>query len=268
MTKLHEATISWFHGFYESEHGRMCEADQYDIEYYSENMLGGNQDDAVYEEFIQHIKEEDRKKFINDLLWDYSSAYDHSSAEKAYCAEYASELCAILGIPYHGEEMTSPKYYNFESDKIHLKIDTETLKKWIRRLKTDAEMQAKFSKIIKKRCTSHNGFISFHSNDLTDYLTLPFEDWDNIKAGFLVEAIMHVDHADEMQESYSGLVVFEEQLIDHLQGSGFSYGFSADFDKMLQNAINVYRDQNQEDDYIKPLPSEYLKGTVCILPNK
>lgn len=270
IEQMKEATIPFFHGFYNTLAGELCDAPDHDTEYYSYNLHNGNPDSAIYDdifaEFVQCVKDDDKEEFINSLLFEYSEAYDHQSAQKAYCAEYASTLCAILGIEYHSEVMTSPKYYNYESDKIHLQVADEVLKNWIKRLKSDVGVKAQFADIIKNRCTSYDGFISSHSNQLDDYLRLPIDKWDNIKAGFLLETIMHVDHADQLADSYCGLVVFEEILHDELSGNLFSFTYTACFDTLLQAAITAYRDENSDDDYTRPLPSKYLKGAICTMP--
>ena len=161
--------------------------------------------------------------------------------------------------------MTSPRYYNFETDEIHLKLDASTLEKWVNRLRDDSDLQAIFSDTIKERCTSYDGFISHHSNVLADYLKLELSDWDNIKAGLLLEAILCLDCPDDMADGYSYLKVFEETLGEELRANGFSEDFYADINKILAEKLAEYRDKNPDDDYIKTLPAKYLKGEVVTL---
>lgn len=260
-----EATLPFFSGFYETFAGEMCGLDEDELEYITEQMESDAPhwiDEGLHADFKQYVKEDDKPAFI-EKLWDsYYSAYDYKGARQAYCEAYASEVCALLKIPYLGQEMTSPRYYNFETDKIHLKLAADTLQRWIERLQRDKELQESFAQVLKDNCTSYDGFISFHSNALEDYLELSLDDWCNIKAGLLLYAILNLDCPDEMGEGYASEMAFVDDLYESLSGNGFSYEYTANFDDILRTALADYRSENPSDDYIKPLPSHCLKGEV------
>ena len=265
-TTYKEATLPFFSGFYNTYAGEyICSLDESEQDYITEQMESDVPDwiyEGLHADFKHYVKEDDKPAFI-EKLWDsYSSAYDYKSAQQAYCEAYASEVCALLKIPYLGQEMTSPRYYNFETDRIHIKLTEDTLQRWIERLQRDKELQESFAAILKDNCTSYDGFISFHSNALDDYLELPLDDWCNIKTGLLLYAILKLDCPNEVCEGHTSEMTFVDDLHESLSGNCFSSEYAANFDNILRAALADYRDENPSDDYIKPLPSDCLKGEV------
>jgi hypothetical protein len=61
----------------------------------------------------------------------------------------------------------SPKYYNFSNDSINIEIQIKDINEIIAYLQDNEE---EFSKYIKERYSSSDGFISSHSNDYVDWL--------------------------------------------------------------------------------------------------
>lgn len=267
-----EATLPFFSGFYNTYAGEyICSLDESEHEYITEQMESDTPDwidEGLHADFKAFVKEDDKKDFIENLWYKYYNAYNYKEAQQAYCEAYADEVRGLLRIPYLGQEMTSPRYYNFETDKIHIKISADTLQRWIERLQRDEELQESFAQVLKDNCTSYSGFISFHSNALEDYLELPLDDWCNIKAGLLLYAILKLDCPDEMGEGYSGEMAFIDDLHDSLSGDGFSSNYVADFDAILRELLAEYRDNNPDDGYVRRLPSHCLKGEVmCFTAN-
>jgi hypothetical protein len=85
--------------------------------------------------------------------------------EKEYAQAYAKEFSKLIGIPLEFEEMTSPREYNFMTDRIFCKILEEDVEK----LKREVGHIA-LRELVRKRFTSHDGFMSFYSNDYEDWL--------------------------------------------------------------------------------------------------
>jgi len=264
--KMFEATLPFFSGFYTTYAGEaICSVDESELDNIADELESNKTswiDEDLHAEFKACVKPEDVEKFIQDLLFDYVNGYDYRGAQMAYCDAYAGVVCDMLKIPYMGMEMDSPRYYNFETDKIHIKLIPETLRAWVDRLHHDNELQSVFEGILKDRCTSYDGFMSFHSNSLEDYLELPIDDWCNIKAGLLLEALLLSDCPDEMSEGYASDMAFVDELHEGLSGNGFSHEYALDIDKVLAKCLAEYRDNNPYDDYAKRLPSHCLKGEI------
>lgn len=81
--------------------------------------------------------------------------------------EIVSSLLKESGAPIetiHFERLSSPRFYNFETDAIHCKVLwKEGHKSWFRRYLTD-NLPA-FRKYLMDRYTHRSGFVPFHSND-------------------------------------------------------------------------------------------------------
>lgn len=272
LDNMKEATLPFFSGFYNTYAGEyICSLDESEQDYITEQMEAETPDwidEGLHGDFKAFVKDGDKPAFIEKLWDNYYNAYNYSEARQAYCEAYAGEVCGLLKIPYLGQEMTSPRYYNFETDKIHVKLAADTLQRWIERLQRDKELQESFAQVLKDNCTSYDGFISFHSNALDDYLELPLDDWCNIKAGLLLYAILKLDCPDEMGEGYSSEMSFVDDLLESLSGNGFSHEYTANFDDILREALAEYRDENPDDDYVKRLPSHCLKGELMQFNNK
>lgn len=138
-----------FSGFYESLHDQFLEdaiesAFNYDYDTGEEVELGDDYDKARWDADInwQEIQE------------NYS---------KAYVEEFGQEFDLDLEFV----AMTSPKYYNFSTDRIFANVPLGQ----IERIRKEAEAHVDYAEFIKERYTSYDGFWSNFSNDSND------EDW-------------------------------------------------------------------------------------------
>jgi hypothetical protein len=78
--------------------------------------------------------------------------------------------------------LCSPKYYNFETDRIICHID----KLEVRRILSKVD-KITFTQLIKDKFTSCSGFISHYPNDLTEWPDA-LSTWDHNQIGTLIEA--------------------------------------------------------------------------------
>ena len=149
-----------FEGFYKS--------------FYSEEI------DHEEEQFIEcvldngEINKEQADK-LADLFWrhtDYSKAYDLIA--RAYIIAFNAKFkeWADVDLNLQFTLMTSPREYNFETDRLFAKADDAAL--LALRAKVD---EAELRRIIRERFTSYDGFISYYSNNL--------EDWESESDGVL-----------------------------------------------------------------------------------
>lgn len=130
-----------FMGFYESHLFNS------DTEYYLNESM--NDDEEIKKEY-----EIDFVPYCNEVC--------------EYATDLLSEYCTdneiIRGMEY--KSMTSPKYYNFSTDKLNIIIDLNLtkLKKFIRDNKED------FNSYLKDNFTSYDGFISFIANNYNEFV--------------------------------------------------------------------------------------------------
>jgi hypothetical protein len=132
----------------------------------------------------------DDSELADCLFWamDYSAAYQEIA--KDYSAAYNDWASEEIGFPLRMtfEEMTSPREYNFATDRIFCHIPLSV----VRRLFAISrkEGHSRLADMIKRRFTSYSGFISGYSNTLHDWLSKPLQDWDHNELGTLLLAVV------------------------------------------------------------------------------
>lgn len=138
--------------------------------------------DFYGEEEIFDIPED---KYFEDFVnWDEY----HEHIAKEMCSEVQHLLSDFVSqINY--EKVSSPKYYNFETDAIHCEI-TFNHKKVMNYLKENYEA---FSKYIRDNYSSRDGFISYHSNDPSDWM----HNWNEHQVGSILQFICENEGYEE-----------------------------------------------------------------------
>ena len=153
-----------------------------------ESMFSGELD-AVQERFVEYEVEKNPgldPDIPNNALWhcaDYGKAYDHIA--RAYVDHFNQYILDEyeLDLDLKFESMQSPKFYNFETDRIFCEISEENVRKLREAVSDPALRQA-----IKERFTSRSGFISNYPNHLEDWP--PLEQWDHNELGTLLVALL------------------------------------------------------------------------------
>lgn len=122
----------------------------------------------------------------------------HEKIANLHCATWLEKFTDETGINlYSGFKffgMTSPKYYNFETDRVFVQVPLPGLQMCFDACKVDGFKS--LSEVIRDRFTSRDGFISFYSNRLEDWLEKPLAEWDCNELSTLLIATLAM-HADE-----------------------------------------------------------------------
>jgi len=155
---------------------------------------------------------------IAEVLWDAS---DYSTYTSAVAKEYADTLVHWIGnslqeagliltreIPFEYECMQSPRFYNFETNRVFAKMSLSTLQTM---LDTLLEQGSLLSEVVVSRHRSRSGFCSFYSDDLTEWQAKPLVEWDHNELGTLVCAWVKyqgVENLDEEMDEYGSLYEF------------------------------------------------------------
>jgi hypothetical protein len=144
-----EISVPQFPGFY---------ASWLDINEYFECSIGYDQNSSII------------TPYAYDNI-DYQKTYDNIGKEwlYEYCVQNSDAL-KDFGIELDFVTISSPKYYNFTTDQLiaTAKFDGRHLKKAV--LKQIANDFDRFSKIIKERHTSYDGFCSWYSNSPNEWV--------------------------------------------------------------------------------------------------
>lgn len=168
-----------FSGFYESMWSGLIDRA---MEMAAENDHQRQTEDAIPEEL--RLEE----TVFHEKLFD---AMDYRDAERALAADYVDELNrrleSELGLKLHlkFKLMSSPREYNFETDRLFSDISLAAAKRlfaFSRKLDDHEKLKAK----IRRRFTSRDGFHSHYSNDFEVWKAKPLADWDHNELGTLL----------------------------------------------------------------------------------
>jgi hypothetical protein len=124
-----------------------------------------------------------------DILYRHTS-YDiaHHAIARRYCEALDHILSERFefSLRLEFEEMTSPREYNFATDRIFAAAPIKTLAKLFAMSHRDGHKI--LAAAIKERFTSRSGFISHYRSDLDSWLEKPLRDWDHNETGTLLRA--------------------------------------------------------------------------------
>lgn len=132
---------------------------------------------------------------------------DHQVAALAVAKEHVAAFECIaserLGFKLNldFEEMTSPREYNFDTDRVFASIPYGRVLRMavLSRRNHHVKLAAK----IAERFTHRDGFFSSYSNALGEWLDKPLADWDHNEVGTLLLAVYDLgDNTDDDLEIY------------------------------------------------------------------
>ena len=132
---------------------------------------------------------------------------DYEAARLAYSKEYCASLLEYAGLDGEFSAMTSPRWYNFETDRIFATVDRAAIARLWRGV-DKADLQA----MMKRLFTSRDGFISGYSNCLADWGRL--SDWDHNQLGTLLLVWLETEKGGDWDFND------ELSLVEDLQGNG------------------------------------------------
>ena len=149
--KKYEVLLNCFSGFYESIHSGAFDSEEESI---IEDYPGKNYDDFRFK--------------LNEV---------------EYCKSYVAAISKELGLKMEFMELTSPREYNFTTDKISVWITNKELKVISSILNSET-----LKNLIKRRFTSRDGFMSWYSNDIEEWKEKKVQDWNCVELGTLLDA--------------------------------------------------------------------------------
>lgn len=180
-----------FSGFYESLYSSAIDQEE---EQFCEN-------DADYRQAEEGIPPESRltaSEFAEELLYCVDYRAVHLAVAKTYTNAFNNVASEAIGVPLGlvFEEMTSPREYNFETDRIFCGIAPATAAALF--AQSAADGHAALEAQIKRRFTSCSGFISDYRNGLDIWLDKPLAEWDHNELGTLLLACLDLAAVDDL----------------------------------------------------------------------
>lgn len=201
-----------FPGFYESW---LSEAIDREIEQFAENRC-----EDENESFPPELRIEESEYHDATLMpMDYSAACNHVA--RAYLGEFDVWAAESLGLGetcgFEWSLMTSPREYNFETDRIFAMAPREFVAKLLRISRADDHDT--LCRVIRERFTSRSGFISHYVPDLAAW-GLPSQ-WDYNQLGTLLTACLELSGADD--ESFMFQMLESHEVFYTAFDSGFDF---------------------------------------------
>lgn len=136
-----------------------------------------------------------------------------------------TEFDIKIDLPF--KEMTSPKEYNYSTDRLFCEISEQDIKKLVK-LVSNKRLQ----EVITARFTSCSGFVSSYSNVLKDWLAKDYLDYDHNELGTVLIAAV-LSQIDGMKGWCSETKHFEE----HYSPEPYSLMQSASGNGEISNAV-------------------------------
>jgi hypothetical protein len=143
---------------------------------------------------IESYNEEYKTDYdYDDFDWDYADY--HKRVSIAFVNKLESELKYYLpDIEIGFEELRSPREYNFANDSINVivRLDLKDL------LKLISDRKEAATKHFKDTYTSYDVFISFHSNDVNDWLDKAYiMEKPEHRIGALLECLCRIEFSQD-----------------------------------------------------------------------
>lgn len=234
-----------FNGFYETAYS--FNVDDYDVAdwLFNDNEFTENQK-GFCEELI--------KRHYMDIVKENYTEYEIDVA-KAVCEFLTEKVTEMLGtkVEFEFQNIYSPKYYNYRNDSINVKLNCDTdvfMKNLLKYIKNHL---ADFKEYIESNYTSYDGFMSYYSNDVNDWLKNEYNDHE---IGSMLEFALR-SHYDDIETDMMYFVLenvyacsytelqdnFKELIDDNKLGDIFK-----EFDRLVEqknNYIKLMREQNK-----------------------
>lgn len=150
--------------------------------------------------------------YNNDNLSNYAyDAIDWQNLYIEYASKYVYFFASQFELNIKFESLSSPREYNFTTDRIFCTInDSEIMRMW-RETKPEVMINQ-----VKSMFTSYDGFHSHYSNDFNEWKNSPLE-YDNNELYCLLLAWVNTNYDSDKLDN------FEYSFIEHESCSCFFY---------------------------------------------
>ena len=190
--------LPFFPGFYESD---LMNSDtdywaiKEELDYYR------NECDTPCKELTEEDLDFDYEKYREDVRGAWVDAWK----------DHAPEI--VLSV--EGVTMTSPRYYNFDTDRVY--ADVELREDWMDEMRHFIALNYDWlQERIHKDWTSYDGFCSFMSNDVDEWPSYLFEEMDSRYISTMIGYMMYRANKEirndlvmiALEDIYAGSYVF------------------------------------------------------------
>jgi hypothetical protein len=217
MSKKHD-TVEFnipFAGFYCSNYDSLLDSELEQYIYNRANESDYESDESAFPKALRLDESE-----LGNLTWRHANwSIAHDTIAKDYAEQFGQIIADEFSTrdnPLSYSLMTSPREYNFETDRLFADLPLAIAYLMFRESRNEGHET--LARMIKERFTSCSGFISHYSNSLANWLATPLADWDHNELGTLLLAWLEIRRVD-----------WEESLFYSIAESGYQY-FDSCFD--------------------------------------
>lgn len=186
MTHTVIVNVPFFPGFYESDlSGALDIAQEREVEYNEERESSQEyHPDTFWPEELR-LTGWQYGEPLSDCT-DYSAAYEAMARD--WCESFDNWAMENIDTPANTfvfESMTSPRFYNFETDRVFCTVPLAVMESLWQGIDRD-----KLQAVIERRHKSRSGFISFYDSDIESWLEKSPADMDHNELGTVLVAAM------------------------------------------------------------------------------
>lgn len=173
--------------------------------------------------FYNSIHDEELDRALDDIFQNdngdiYTSLRDKAfdsmnwkNVHTEYAKKYTKGFATNFEIDLAFSELSSPKYYNFETDRIFCDIEFSEVERVF-----GLTNKIQLEKLIKENFTSYDGFHSFYSNELSTWLDTPLKEWDLNQVGTLIECYINQETRFDICKERECLGDYPEDVTNRL----------------------------------------------------
>lgn len=162
-------------------------------------------------------------------------AVDWSGVYAEYARAYVEDMALEYGLELEFSDISSPRYYNFSTDRIFATISRDSLAKIWRGVPRDA-MRAE----VVSRFSHRDGFISHYPSDLDEW-PARLSKWDHNQIGTLLDLYLSEQCQGYGRNGWDSMC--ELDLMESARGNGFLHNilFANDREGKLAKVADVAR---------------------------
>jgi hypothetical protein len=173
-----------------------------------------------------------------DLHYKAHNLIHWGDAHKAYAHRYAGAFADHFAIPsLEFESLSSPKEYNFTTDRIFCTIERADLC----RIMATFDLQ-KFAEYVREKFTSRDGFISFYSANLADWGNV--ESWDHNQCGTALEFYANQESGSGEFDQWEEYALLEDDRCNGVTDTILCDNAAPELDRLLK--IHSYLEARAE----------------------
>jgi hypothetical protein len=148
---------------------------------------------GYYNSYLSDMVDQEVEMYLEDSGKTYDDIEDNLDYRAAYLAiarQWVKKFNDITGFNIEFVEMESPREYNFTTDKLVGLIPLEEVEK--ARYTAHNNLQ-EFQDALDMYFKSYDGFMSFYSNNIDDYIDKPTDELDHNEVMAYVTCALMVD---------------------------------------------------------------------------